>query len=308
MLSRLLQTPGRLLRHIQFGEFATAYLFLVPMMFVFGAFAFYPVVASVSMSLQRFSGFVLERPFVGLDNYIWILTKEPQFWNAVRNTLVFTAATVPVAVLLPMGLAVLINRLAPSVQTLFKSAFYLPGVISTVVISLIWLWVLYPMGSGLANWMVRALGLGGPFGWMADTKLTMPSLVATVWLSGHGAALILYLAAMGNIPASLYEAADLDCASAWSKFRNISWPLIKPTTLFVLVIATINSFQVFDLIYTMTKGGPANTTRTIVFHIFQVAFLEYEFGRAAAMAVLLGIVIIAVSILQFRFFTTEVEY
>jgi multiple sugar transport system permease protein len=308
MSTRILKSRRQLLSHSRYGEYFWAYVFVLPMALVFGAFAFYPVFASVVTSVQRFSGFSLERPFVGLDNYEWVLFREPIFWKSVWNTLVFTAGTVPVAVFLPLALAALISRLSPIAQTWFKSAFYLPGVVSTVVIALIWLWILYPLNSGLANWVVRQVGLGGPFGWLAHVNLAMPSLIATVWFSGHGAAVILYLAAMGGIPNSLYEAADLDCASGWSKFRNVTWPLIMPTTLFVLVIATINSFQVFDLIYTMTSGGPQLTTSTIVYHIIRVAFIQFEFGRASAMAVLLGIAIILISIVQFRLLATEVEY
>lgn len=308
MIGRTLSLPRRLLQHSEYGEYIWAYIFLAPMLLAFGVFAFYPVFSSVWMSMLRFSGFTQDRPFVGLDNYAWVLTKEPVFWKAVFNTLIFTLGTIPVAVLLPLGLAALIIQLAPRVQTIFKAAFYLPGVVSSVVIALIWLWILYPLNSGLANWFVRQIGLGGPFGWLANTSLAMPSLIATVWFSGHGAALILYLAAMGGIPASLYEAAELDCASDWSKFRNVTWPLIMPTTLFVLVIATINSFQVFELVYNMTSGGPQLTTTTIVYYIFQTAFIHFDFGRASAIAVLLGIVIILISIVQFRFLSTDVEY
>jgi multiple sugar transport system permease protein len=308
MLIRLIQTPRRLLRHSKYGEYFWAFTFVLPIVLIFGAFAFYPVFASIVTSMQRFTGFSLERPFIGFDNYAWVLGRGPVFWKSVWNTLVFTVGTVPVAVFLPLGLAALINRLHPAAQTAFKSAFYLPGVVSSVVVALIWLWILYPLNAGLANWVVRQIGLGGPFGWLANVNLAMPSLIATVWFSGHGAAVILYLAAMGGIPTSLYEAAELDYASGWSKFRNVTWPLIMPTTLFVLVIATINSFQVFDLIYTMTSGGPQLTTSTVVFHIFRVAFVEFEFGKASAMAVMLGIVIILVSVIQFRLLSTEVEY
>lgn len=307
MIARVLQAPRRLMAHSQYGEFTWAYLFLLPTLVLFGLFTFYPVFGAVVTSMQAFTGFNASHPFVGLQNYERVLFSEPVFWKSIYNTVLFTAGTIPVAVLLPLGLAVLIDRLVPGLQTFFKSAFYLPGVVSSVVVGLMWVWILSPFRAGLANWGVGLFGLG-PFVWLGETHLALPSLMATVWFSGHGASVILYLAAMGAIPSSLYEAADLDCASTWSKFRNVTWPLIMPTTLFVLVTSTIGSFQVFDLVYTMTAGGPELSTSTIVYYIYRVAFRNFEFGLASAAAVILGVVIVAVSLIQFRFLSTEVEY
>lgn len=304
---RALSFPKRILADMRYGEIGWAYIFLLPTLIVFGAFTFYPTLASLLTSFQAFSGFSADRPFVGLGNYEFVLTREPVFWKSAINTLLFTLGTVPVAVLLPLGIAVLIDRLRPGLQTFFKSAFYLPGVVSAVVIGLMWSWIFYPFNSGLANWLAGLFDQG-PFIWLGKTNLALISLMITRWFSGNGPAIILYAAAMAAIPSSLYEAADLDVASGWSKFRNITWPLIVPTTLFVMVTATIDSFQVFDLIYTMTRGGPQLSTYTVVYHIYTTAFERFQFGTASAMAVLLGLVIVLISAIQFRFFSSNVEY
>lgn len=292
---------------MRYGETGWALVFLLPTLILFGLFTFYPTLGAVLTSFQAFSGFSVDRPFVGLANYEFVLTREPLFWKSAYNTVLFTLGTVPVAVLLPLGIAALIDRLKPAYQTFFKSAFYLPGVVSAVVVGLMWSWIFYPFNTGLANWFA-SLADQGPFIWLGKTNLALMSLMITRWFSGNGAAIILYAAAMAAIPDSLYEAADLDVASPWSKFRNITWPLIVPTTLFVMVTATIDSFQVFDLIYTMTKGGPQLSTYTVVYHIYTTAFERFQFGIASAMAVLLGLVIVVISAIQFRFFSSNVEY
>jgi multiple sugar transport system permease protein len=307
MLLRTISLPKRVLSDMRYGETGWAYIFLLPTLLLFGIFTFYPTLAAFVTSFQAFSGFSTDRPFVGLANYEYVLTSEPLFWRSAFNTILFTLGTVPVAVLVPLAIAVLIDRLRPGYQTFFKSAFYLPGVVSAVVVGLMWSWIFYPFNSGLANWFAGLLDLG-PFIWLGKTNLALFSLMATRWFSGNGAAIILYAAAMAAIPDSLYEAADLDVASGWSKFRNITWPLIIPTTLFVTVTATIESFQVFDLIYTMTKGGPQLSTYTVVYHIYTTAFQNFQFGVASAMAVLLGLVVVLISAIQFRFFSSTVEF
>jgi multiple sugar transport system permease protein len=183
----------------------------------------------------------------------------------------------------------------------------MPGVTSAVVIGLIWLWIFYPFAEGLANVIVTSIGLN-KVNWLGSSVTALPSVIVMAWMTGQGATIVLYMAALGNIPQSLYEAADIDCASGWTRFRRITWPLIKPTTLYAAITATAGSFLVFDLVYTLTKGGPGTATTTVAFRIWDLGFQRLQFGLASAGAVLLGILIVILSAIQFRFLSTDIEY
>ena len=248
----------------------------------------------------------LDREFVGLENYQTLLT-DRIWWTAVVNTLVFTLATVPFTIGMALLIALLLMPLHSRLQTLFKTIFYMPGVTSAVVIGLVWLWIFYPFAEGLANFAVTSFGLPKQ-NWLGNAATALPSVIVMAWMTGQGATIVLYMAALGNIPQTLYEAADIDCARGWARFRRVTWPLIKPTTLYVAITATAGSFLVFDLVYTLTKGGPGNATTTVAYRIWQIAFERLDFGLASAGAVLLGLIVILLSAIQFRFLSTDVEY
>ncbi|EAQ6393102.1 sugar ABC transporter permease, partial [Salmonella enterica] len=192
-------------------------------------------------------------------------------------------------------------------QTFFKATLYLPAVASGVTISIVWLAIFDPTDSGLLN---RFLGLFGldPVIWLGQSGTALFSLILMNWLGSHGAGIILYLAAMGGIPKSLYEAADIDHASGWTQFSKITWPLLKPTTLYLLVTGVITSFQVFISVYLMTQGGPNFATTTIAYLIYETAFKFYEFGLASAQSFVLAIIIIVISVIQFKYFSSDIEY
>jgi multiple sugar transport system permease protein len=297
---------GRVLRHRAYNEYFWAYVFLAPAILLFGAFLIYPAIQSVIYSFQSFTVVRLDREFVGLDNYETLLT-DRIWWSAVVNTLVFTLATVPFTIGMALGIALLLMPLNTRLQTLFKTIFYMPGVTSAVVIGLVWLWIFYPFAEGLANWVVTSVGLPKQ-NWLGSSSTALASVIVMAWMTGQGATIVLYMAALGNIPQSLYEAADIDCARGWSRFRRVTWPLIKPTTLYAAITATAGSFLVFDLVYTLTKGGPGNATTTVAYRIWQIAFERLDFGLASAGAVLLGLIVILLSAIQFRFLSTDVEY
>jgi multiple sugar transport system permease protein len=271
---------------------------------LFLAFTLYPIVSAFIMSFQYYS--VLESTWVGLDNYKYALT-DPVFWRSMRVTLVYTVGTVPVNVLISLGLAYLVFQLRERARTFFKAALYLPAVTSGVTMSLVWLWILDPTPSGLLNQALGWFGIDNVI-WLGSSKTALLSLMLMTYFGSHGPALILYLSAMGGIPKSLYEAADVDAASNWSKLRNITWPLLKPTTLYLLVTGVISSFQVFMNVYLMTQGGPNFATSTIAYLIYQNAFRYFDFGLASAMSFLLAVVIVAVSAIQFKYMSTDVEY
>ena len=306
VVGRPLFWARKLLSHRSYNEWTWAYLFMIPSLAFFTLFTLYPVVRSILLSLNRVNAYYDAPRFIGLYNYGKIL-RDDIWWAALKNTALFTGATVPVLVVLSLLLAVLIRPFGSKMQALFRGIFYLPGVTSVVVISLIWLWIYYPFKQGMANYLIGLIDIK-PQLWLGDPSTALPAIIFMVWMTGQGAMVVLYGAALNNIPTSLYEAADLDCASGWSKFRNITWPLIKPTTLYVIVIGTIGSFQVFDIVYTMTSGGPGYSTRTLVFQIYQEGFRQYNFGYASAQAMILALIIVVVAVFQFRYLSTDVEY
>lgn len=290
---------------IQFiKDYGWCYAFIAVPLLLFILFTVYPLFMSFIFSFQKYN--VLGSEWIGLENYR-TLFQNNIFWKAMKNTAIYTIGTVPVNVLISLFLAMMIFPLNSKSQTFFKASFYLPGVTSGITMSLIWLWIFDPTGAGLFNALLSVFGLDSVM-WLANPDTALFSLILMTYIGGHGTGVLLYLAAMGGIPKSLYEAADIDHASWWSKLKNITWPLLKPTTLYMLVMGIIGSFQVFEQAYVMTQGGPNFATTTIAYLIFDHAFQGFDFGLAAAESFVLGFVIIVISILQFKFMSSDVEY
>jgi multiple sugar transport system permease protein len=285
-------------------DYGWAYIFIAVPVLLFLVFTLYPVITAFLMSFQKYN--VMKSKWIGFDNYRYMLNDEI-FWKSIKNTVIFTIGTVPVNIILTFGLAFLVFQMKTKAQTAFKAALYLPTVASGVTISLVWLAIFDPTSSGLLNRLLAAFGLD-PVIWLGHSSTALFSLMLMSYLGSHGGGIILYLAAMGGIPKSLYEAADIDHASGWTKFSKITWPLLKPTTLYLLVTGVITSFQVFISVYLMTQGGPNFATTTIAYLIYQTAFSFYDFGLASAQSFILAAMIIIVSIVQFKFFSTDIEY
>jgi multiple sugar transport system permease protein len=244
--------------------------------------------------------------WVGEENYRYAL-RDDLFWKALRNTLLYTLAVVPVGLAISLLLSWLIFHLKSGAwQALFKSAFYLPGVASGAILALVWLWLFNP-AYGLLNWFCSLVGLG-PFRWTGDAQSALPSLVLMALAGGHGAAVVLITAAMGSIPETYYEAARLDGARAWAQFQAITLPLLRPTLLYLVVTGTIASFQVFTQVLLMTGGGPYYATTTWVHLIYTDAFEYFDFGKAAAEATLLFIGLAVIAVVQYRFLSSDIEY
>ena len=294
-----------------------AYAFILVPILLFSTFEFYPFLQALRYSVSKWS-IVGPVDFVGLANYRW-LASDPIFWKALWNTLRYGATVVPGSLSLSLFLAVLIFPLARAARTFFKMAFYLPAVASIVVVSLVWRWMYQP-AFGLFNYLAGLVGLG-PFRFLTSSSQALPSLMLMQIFSspviGIGAAVILLLAAMNSIPFELYEAAILDGASAWQKFRFVTFPLLRTTLTFLLIIGTIETLREFTAIYlmtssassnTLTGGGPFYSTTTVVYYIYVNAFLTHQFGLAAAMAIVLFVIILALAVLQFRKLNLDVEY
>ena len=282
-----------------------AYLFLAVPVGLFALFHVIPMAITILLGFSDY--FPGGRPlWVGLDNYVFTFSDE-LFWKAVWNTFLYTCAVVPASVLLSLLLSQLIfNLKRSSAQAFYKSAFYLPTVTSGAILALVWLWIFNP-ARGLLNYLVSLLGLG-PFAWTSDPQMALPSLALMAVVGGHGAAIVLLTAAMGNIPSTYYEAARLDGASAWRQLWTITVPLLRPTLLYLVVTSTIFSFQVFTQVLMMTAGGPYYATTTLVYLIFTDAFEYFDFGKAAAEATVLCLVLAVIAVGQYKWLSSDVEY
>ncbi|MGF6357353.1 multiple sugar transport system permease protein [Paenibacillus sp. 4624] len=285
-------------------DYGWAYLFILAPVLLFLVFTLYPVLTALVMSFQKYN--IMNSTWVGLDNYER-LVKDETFWKSIKNTVIFTVGTVPVNILITFVLSYFIFQMKSKWQTFFKATLYLPAVASGVTISIVWLAIFDPTDSGLLNRFLSFFGLD-PVIWLGQSGTALFSLILMNWLGSHGAGIILYLAAMGGIPKSLYEAADIDHASGWTQFSKITWPLLKPTTLYLLVTGVITSFQVFISVYLMTQGGPNFATTTIAYLIYETAFKFYEFGLASAQSFVLAVIIIVISVIQFKYFSSDIEY
>lgn len=284
----------------------TAYLFLAPVLLLFSVFTVFSVGYAFYLSFHQWNILEPTKPFVGLDNYTRLLD-DNRFHEAIINTIYYTAVSVP----LTMGLGLLVALLLNSqirARGLFRTFFYLPVVTPLVIASIIWKWV-YNGDYGLANYYLLKFNLiDEPLLWLADPNLAMPSVIITsVWKS-VGFAMVVYLAGLQSIPQDYYDAAKIDGADGWRRLRDITVPLLSSTTLFLLVISILGSFQVFTQIFVMTNGGPLGKTRTIVWYIYTTAFKDFNMGYAAAMAFALFAMMLGFTLLQFRFLRREVEY
>jgi multiple sugar transport system permease protein len=274
----------------------TTLLFLLPWLVIFSLFEAYPIVASFVLSFTDYNPLREAHPnFIGLANYREALA-TPAFWRSLRTTAIFVLGTIPATTVLSFLLASLVHAGLPA-RGLFRAGFFVPSILSLVVISLVFQNIYAPYG-GL-NTLLQHVGLPG-HGWLLDTKTALPSIMAMdVWAS-IGYYMVLFLAGLETIPRDLYEAAALDGGGRWAALRYVTLPLIRPVALFVIVINTIRSFQVFIEIFVMTRGGPLDTTLTAVYYLYDRAFFAFRMGYASAVAYLLFGVILAVALVQMR--------
>ncbi len=284
-------------------EAIAGYLFITPVYLGFILFKIYPLIKAIIMSFTMVGTNYVG--WVGFSNYIAVF-KDYTWWPSVKNTVIYSIIVVPCAIFIPFFLAAMIRVMRSAAQTIAKSCLYLPQVSSGLVLSLVWLWIYDPF-SGLMNYLVGLVGIP-PQIWLGSVKTALLSLILMAILSGHGSSTLLYMAAMGSIPKSLYEVARLEGANWWHTLRNITWPLLRPTVLYVLIMSIISSFQVFTPSFVMTRGGPGLATSTIVYKIYNDLFSYFSFGTATAEALVLAIVIVGISMIQFKFFASDVEY
>ncbi len=275
------------------GKYVALLVLLGPSLIGMLVFYILPVLSSLVLS---FADWDLLTPikWVGLSNYLTIFG-DGVVLQALRNTLVFILGYLPSVVVLGLGLALLLNRKLKG-RTVFRAIYFVPVVTSWVAVSLIWKWLLNPQ-YGLINYGLSLLGIKGP-GWLFDPHWAMTGVILTTVWKDLGFVTVIYLAGLQEIPEQLYEAANMDGATAWQRFRTVTWPMLAPTTFFVTTISLISSFQVFDQVWIMTQGGPVGATSTMVELIYKNAFAYSKMGYASAISWLLFALIFVITLAQ----------
>lgn len=280
----------------------TTLTFLLPWIITFSLFSAFPIIFSLSISFTDYSGLNPSFNFVGLENFIELFSDEI-FLIALRNTAIFVVGTIPFTTTIALLLAVLINSKVVKLKGLFKAGFFLPSVMSMVVIATIWRYMY--SADGIINTVLQTFGIEKTTGWLASPDTALGSImIMNIW-AAIGYYTIIFLAGLHSIPEQLYESASIDGASSIKKFFNITLPLIKPTLFFVIAINTIRSFQIFSEIFTMTQGEPLNSTQTIVHYLYIKGFRQFEMGYASAMAYVLVVIIMIVTLIQQRALRSE---
>lgn len=282
-----------------------SYLFVLPTFSLFVVFTLVPVVQAFALSLQ--SATIVGGEWIGLQNFV-TLAEDPVFRQALGNTVLYSLVVVAAQLSLALVVASLIQPLGRKSQTFYRALFYLPLVNSAILVAMVWRWIFNPNPFGLANTVLGAVGFE-PLLWIGSSDQALAAVILSAVLTIPGGGVVLYSAAMGSLPRELYEAAEVEGAGAFTKWWYITIPLLKPTTLYLLVIYTILAFQVFERVYVMTNGGgPNNATITIVQLVYSTAFQFGRYGLASAMAVVLFIMAFAVAVVQFRSLRSDVEY
>jgi multiple sugar transport system permease protein len=278
----------------------SAYLFLAPGFIIFSVFTLAALIFAFWLTFHRWSIIEPDKPYVGMDNYEFLLNDE-RFGQAVFNTFYFTGASVPIAMAIGLGLALLLNQPIKG-RAVFRTAYYLPVITPFIASSILWKW-LYNGDFGLFNYyLLKAHIIDEPLLWLSDQNLAMPSLIIMAVWAGVGFSMVVYLAGLQSIPAELYESAVIDGANAWARLRYITIPMLRPTTLFLLVIGIIGSMQVFTQIFIMTSGGPIGKTTTMVYYIYQWGFKYYDMGYASTLAMALFAMLLVFTAFQLRLF------
>jgi len=281
--------------NVKIKEKITTFVFILPWLVSFCIFVLYPIVFSICVSMTDYSGLTWDMRFVGFSNYARAF-KDRVFLKALSNTLLFVLITVPATTTISLLLAVLLTS-GIKFKRLFQAGYFLPSVISMVVISMIWLYIY--SATGPLNTLLRSSGFDVPArSWLASERTALGSImVMDVW-SAVGYYTVLFVAGLQSLPLQLYEAARIDGATKWQIFKRITLPLLKPTILFVVSINSIRSFQIFTEIFTLTGGGPANSTQTIVHYLYDVSFRKFEMGYGSAIAYVLFFIVLAITVIQ----------
>lgn len=273
----------------------TGWLMVMPALLHVALWAAVPVAATFALSMTDYD--ILSAPkWIGFDNYVEVV-QDPVFRKATLNTIIYTFWTVPVAMGIALVVAVVLNQ-GLRFQKWYRTAFFIPHVTATVAIAMVWLLIYNPQ-QGMLNGFLAIFGIPGQ-AWLADPQWALPAVILVGAWHGIGIKMLIYLAALQNIDPTLYEAASVDGASTVRKFFSITLPMLKPATFFVLVISIIGAFQVFDQIYVLTDGGPANSTTMMTYEIYRSAFQKFRMGAASAQSVVLFAFLLVMTLVSRR--------
>lgn len=270
------------------------YAFISPMVLGYGLFLLGPIVYAFVMSFTDWS-LLRDLSYVGLGNYKKAFTEDPVFWETVGNTLYFSAGLVPLNMIMALGLALLLKQKLPGIG-FFRTAIFTPVVTSLVVWAIVFKYI-FATDNGMVNQLLRMAGVEGP-AWLYHMELTMPVVIVVSVLKNVGLNMVIFLAALHDVPKMYYEAASLDGASRWKTLTNVTLPLISPSLFLALILTLIGSLKVFGQIYVMTGGGPGTSTYVLVYYIYQQAFRLYEFGYASAIAFILFFLVFLLTLVQ----------
>ncbi len=275
----------------------TPYLFLFPAITFLCLTSFLPVLQAIYLSFTNYD-FVGSPSFIGWQNYqnLW---RDRTFWKVLGNTLVYLIFVVPSLVILPLALAILVNQKLRSIK-FFRAVYYFPVIVSVVVAGIAWKWVYAE--NGILNYFLSIISFQPvKIPWLTDPKTAIFGIIAVVIWRGVGYYMVIYLAGLQAIPADLYEAAAIDGSDGWQKHFDITIPLMQPYIILVSIISSISAMKIFEEVYIMSQGGPANSTKTVVYYLYDKGFTSLEMGYASAIGVFLFLIIFIISITTFKF-------
>lgn len=282
-------------KKIRVKEVSRVWLFVLPALIPLAVFWIYPILRSIYISLTDWDYMSPTYNFVWLDNFISLL-KDQRFYDALWNTVVFSVGTLIPTIVLGLGLALLLQKSFKG-SGVIKFILFSPWITPTVAVSIVWTWI-YDPSSGIANAILNFFGLPG-LQWIKSSQNAMLAvIIVTVWKS-LGYAMIFYLSALEKVPKELYEASGMDGAKSWQRFRDVTLPCISPTTFFLMIITMVNSLQAYDQIQILTQGGPSGSTRTLLYMYYQLGFEEFNMGQATAVAIVLILITVLLSVVQF---------
>jgi multiple sugar transport system permease protein len=286
------------------NEAIEAYTFLLPTIVVVCTFIVFPVLFSVYLSLHDWPLLGTRRTFIGIDNYSTLLS-DPNFWNALRVTVYFAAMVVPLRIVSSLLMALVLDRPVRA-RSIYRFVYFSPVLTSSVAVATVWAWIYEPQ-IGILNYALGLVGIEGPR-WLSDTTTALPALALMAVWSGAGYDMVIFLAGLQGIPEEYYEAAKIDGAGRLGRFIHITWPLLAPTTFFVLVIGLIHALQVFDIAFIATQGGPLRSTETVILYLYRSGFEFSKMGYASAVGYALFVVIFVLTLIQWRALERRISY
>lgn len=287
---------------VKFKANIFAYTLLLPSLIILIIFTFYPTIKSLFLSFFKWN--LNNSEFVGLENYKQVFGNDI-FWQVIKNNIILVIGTVPTSILLAMYFAIWINGKL-RFNSFLRTSFFYPTIIPMIAIANIWLFI-YTPDYGLLDKFLNFFNISGP-NWLGDSSWVMISLIVMLIWKETGFFMIFFLAGLQNLPGEVYEAAKIEGARPFQQFRYITFPLLAPTTLFVTIIALTNAFKMVDHLYIMTKGGPDNASNLLLYMIYEVAFSFWDMGQAAVLTVVLLVILLTISIVNYVYFDKRIHY